>query len=345
MNLVDVSIIVPVYNAEMYLEECIESVLQQSFLNYEIILVDDGSTDSSGKICDTLIQRDNRIKVFHQENHGVSAARNLALSIVSGNYVIFLDADDYWLSTDCLKILFNEAKLHDADIVRGEYTAVDADGNKLFERSLNEKKQRCVNRKIDGVTFIDDVIQEEFFLFLSLFKYEKIKTLRFNERQVFGEDRDYYARFFLQTVSSCVYIPLRFYAYRKIQSSASAKCSVKNLSDSFGMCDRYDSYASQASDKRLKHYFEYRSVMMYYWTLETLSTEIYYTDRYQLIENLSLRDLQQRTCHRLWKYGLQNSACIFIVLPVEIGVAALRLKNNVIGYAYCIKNKLKRILQ
>lgn len=344
MNSVDVSIVVPVYNAETYLKECIESVLQQSFSNYEIILVNDGSTDSSGKICDTLAQRDNRIKVFHEENRGVSAARNLALSAVSGNYVIFLDADDYWLSADCLKILVNEAESYNADIVRGEYTAVDANGNKLFERLINKKKQQCANRNIDAATFIDNVIQGEFFLFLALFRYEKIKKLRFNENQVFGEDRDYFARFFLQTVSSCVYIPLRFYAYRKIQSSASSKRSVKKLRDSFDMCDRYDSYASQVTDKRLKHYFEHRSVMMYYWTLESLSTEVYYTDRHQLIVNLSLKDLQRRTCHRLRKYKITNSSCIFIVLPVEIGVTALRLKDKAIWYAYCIKNKLKRIL-
>ena len=90
-----ISFIIPVYNVEKYLAQCIESVLVQSHDNIEIILVDDGSTDKSGEICDNFSKTDNRVRVIHQENRGASAARNAGLGIAKGNYIAFIDSDDY----------------------------------------------------------------------------------------------------------------------------------------------------------------------------------------------------------------------------------------------------------
>lgn len=90
-----VSIIVPVYNAEKYLDECIESILNQSYTNYELLLVDDGSTDKSAAICDSYESKDERIKVFHQNNTGVSAARNKGIQEACGEYITFIDSDDF----------------------------------------------------------------------------------------------------------------------------------------------------------------------------------------------------------------------------------------------------------
>ena len=89
-----VSVIIPVYNVEKYLAECVDSVLAQSCQNYEIILVDDGATDSSGRMCDEYARKDSRIRVIHQSNGGLSAARNAGLDAAQGEYVYFLDSDD-----------------------------------------------------------------------------------------------------------------------------------------------------------------------------------------------------------------------------------------------------------
>ena len=89
-----ISVIVPVYNVEPYLEEAIESVIHQTYTNLEIILVDDGSTDGSGRICDRYQKKDSRIKIIHQENRGLSAARNAGLDICKGGMIAFLDSDD-----------------------------------------------------------------------------------------------------------------------------------------------------------------------------------------------------------------------------------------------------------
>ena len=100
-----ISIIIPVYNVEKYLERCIKSVLNQDYKNLEIYLVDDGSTDNSGYLCDYYAEMDNRIKVIHKINGGLSSARNAALEKVSGKYVTFIDSDDY-VSKNYISILY-----------------------------------------------------------------------------------------------------------------------------------------------------------------------------------------------------------------------------------------------
>ena len=115
-----ISIIVPVYKVENYIENCISSVENQSIVDFELILVDDGSPDNSGKICDEYKAKDDRIVVLHQKNGGQANARNHALDVCRGDYVTFLDSDDF-LHQDYLKHLLKIAKMYDADIVQCDY--------------------------------------------------------------------------------------------------------------------------------------------------------------------------------------------------------------------------------
>ena len=91
-----ISVIIPVYNTEKYLKECIESVLAQTYTDLEILLINDGATDSSPQICEAYEKQDDRIKVIHKENGGLSDTRNVGIDQCSGDYVLFLDSDDYW---------------------------------------------------------------------------------------------------------------------------------------------------------------------------------------------------------------------------------------------------------
>ena len=111
-----VSIIVPVYNVEKYLDKCIESIVNQTYRNIEIILVDDGSPDKCPEICNEWAKKDDRIKVIHKENGGLSSARNAALEIAQGDYITFVDSDD-WIENDMIQSMLTCAAKNDADIV------------------------------------------------------------------------------------------------------------------------------------------------------------------------------------------------------------------------------------
>lgn len=110
-----ISVIVPVYNVENYLRKCLESIINQTYKNLEIILIDDGSTDNSGKICDEYAAKDNRIKLIHKPNGGISDARNAGLEIAKGEYIGFVDSDDY-IAEDMYEFLYNFAVKNNLDV-------------------------------------------------------------------------------------------------------------------------------------------------------------------------------------------------------------------------------------
>src|SRR4051812_34034895 len=110
-----ISIIVPVFNVEKYIHDCLESILNQSFIDFELILVNDGSSDRSGVICDEYSKKDNRITVIHKENGGQSTARNRGIDLAKGDYIGFIDSDD-WIDHDMYKVLYEKAIEIGADI-------------------------------------------------------------------------------------------------------------------------------------------------------------------------------------------------------------------------------------
>lgn len=115
-----VSIIVPIYNAEKYLQKCIDSVLSQTFKDWECILVDDGSPDRCGEICDEYAKNDNRFKVIHQVNGGVSSARQIGHDLANGEYTIHIDPDD-WVEPTMIEELYSKARSEDSDMVICDY--------------------------------------------------------------------------------------------------------------------------------------------------------------------------------------------------------------------------------
>jgi len=123
-----VSIIVPVYNAEKYLEKCISSLLNQNFSDFELILVNDGSKDNSGKICDEYAKADKRIKVFHKENGGVSSARNRGIDEAGGKYIMFCDSDDYIKEEFCAPLVSLANEDEDCLVIAG-ITKIKDDGS------------------------------------------------------------------------------------------------------------------------------------------------------------------------------------------------------------------------
>lgn len=150
-----VSIIVPVYNVEQYLERCLDSLVNQTLKDIEIILVDDGSTDDSGNICDKYAKKDKRIKVIHKENGGLSDARNIGLSIARGKYIGFVDSDDF-ISLDMYKKLFN-------CIEHGNYDIASCEFKKVYE--YNEKEiasntMKIITKEYDNIQALENYFDE-----------------------------------------------------------------------------------------------------------------------------------------------------------------------------------------
>lgn len=141
----DISIIVPIYNSEKYLEECIESILCQTFNNFELILIDDGSIDNSLNICNIYKKKDKRISVFHQKNKGVNAARKKGVENASGNWIAFIDSDDT-IPTTALQVLFHETEKKHSDIIVGFFNNIHNEKSK--EISPTKWREQCIKGDI-----------------------------------------------------------------------------------------------------------------------------------------------------------------------------------------------------
>ena len=143
-----ISIIVPVYNAEKFIHVCLDSIIEQTFKDFEVVIVDDGSNDNSGAICDEYCNKDKRFKVYHRENHGVSATRNYALGKCHGDYICFLDSDDY-IHSMMLEILYDniiKSGVQISSIL--EKDVYDYDIKKIHEEiTYNEDKSYRITTK------------------------------------------------------------------------------------------------------------------------------------------------------------------------------------------------------
>lgn len=176
-----ISIIVPIYKVEDYLRKCIDSILTQTFTNFELILVNDGSPDNCGSICDDYAKIDNRIKVIHKSNGGLSSARNAGLDIANGKYIGFVDSDD-WLEKDMYATLFEYIKRYDADIsVCGRYRV----GENIFKEINNDGNIIVYNRENAMRELLSDNIKSS--AWDKLYKVELFKGIRYPENK-FYED-------------------------------------------------------------------------------------------------------------------------------------------------------------
>jgi len=127
-NMPKISVIVPVYNVEKYLAKCIDSILAQTFTDFECILINDGSPDNSPAICDEYAKKDERMKVIHKENGGVSSARNTGLDIAQGEWITFADSDD-WVDENYLELMYSNAIKNNCDLSICGFKSVDEKGN------------------------------------------------------------------------------------------------------------------------------------------------------------------------------------------------------------------------
>ncbi len=218
-----VSVIVPVYNVEKYLHCCVDSILAQSFTDLELLLIDDGSKDKSASICDEYASKDSRVRVFHKENGGSSSARNIGLDNAHGEWIMFVDGDD-WIDSNMLEIYLQEAEIHDAEVVLGDYKFVYLDSINIFKLpNWTENKILSLNNYITSVwTCLAGSI---------------VKQRLYEEYQLYCPQNITYCEDFHLMVRLCffsekvIHVNLPFYNYRQQQMSIMHNLNKKTERD------------------------------------------------------------------------------------------------------------------
>ena len=211
-----VSIIIPVYNTSKYLRECVDSVLNQTYSDIEVLLIDDGSTDGSSEICDEYAKQDARIKCFHLENGGVSKARNVGLKAAEGQYICFLDSDDYYAES-YVGSMRNLIEDNNADVVICNHYDVNEQGDKLFTSEIAEGyiSKELLYQKI----FLTSEIGG--FIFNKIYKADLIKSVYFNEAIHICEDTYFCCQVYDKARQ--IYVTgEKLYYYRKHGNSATS---------------------------------------------------------------------------------------------------------------------------
>lgn len=215
-----VSIIVPVYKVEKYIDRCINSILAQTFKNFELLLVDDGSPDNSGKICDNYAQMDNRIRVFHKENAGVSAARNFGIEQSAGDFLMFVDSDD-WLDLQCIELCIKEVEYGDLDLLQfaSVYVSETSQWNSVNKSTSILSGDAYVNQQSLNVTVWGGLYKKAII---------DMNSIRFNTQLVMAEDQLFVYKF-LKFANRITYINKPLYYYFQNTNGVVRRKSIPDL--------------------------------------------------------------------------------------------------------------------
>lgn len=217
-----VSIILPVFNAERFLSQCLDSILRQTYQEWELIAVDDGSKDGSIEILKSYEKRDNRIHIISKENEGVSIARNVALEQTHGDYIYFVDSDDIVMH-EALMILVKAMDSSNATFVKSDFLPIDEQGKQVFINKKQVIRRRYDGRVMDSEKFFKKILMKEYFLWTCLFQKDIIvkNHIQFIPHCRLMEDAAFVADYLLYSDRN-VYKDACVYGYRKYEGTVSA---------------------------------------------------------------------------------------------------------------------------
>ena len=287
-----ISVIVPVYNVEAYLERCVESILQQTYTHFELILINDGSTDSSGQICDHLASQYENIKVYHIENAGVSNARNMGIQLATGSWVTFIDSDDFvtqdYLATllsavEGLNVGFVIAPLH--HIKNGIVIDLPPHSGKTELWSTEETMKELLM-----------TTRTSFFPVAKLFKRDLLADEKFNTNYHLAEDALFLTELLLKKRCSCVFIDKPVYYYDHREGSATTSVN-RHVFDTIEVYKQIIAQVSQAFPN-----LKYELINRECWSYITVYDKIIFTSReeYQK-EKAELRNWIVQHRREIWK--------------------------------------------
>lgn len=329
------TIIIPIYNIEKYLSECIESVIKQSYKNIEIILVNDGSTDKSGDICNKYAEKDRRIKVINKKNGGLSSSRNSGIKVAKGDYILFLDGDDYWKSdflnelsevirkNDMPDVIFGDAinnLFNDGRIDEERYGFKSSEMNKLygdealkyiFTKTKSNAWSACTN--IYNTNFLN-------------------KNKLFFKEGILFEDAEWTPRVILNSNRIVLY-ETAFYMYRQGRlGSIMNTCSQKKIKDYLNVIKCWIEYSSTIKDQDLSIIIKNKFCNNYVYYL----TYLYFFDE-EFIEEI-IREIDD--C-KVFDYVTESYA---IKIKNKIQKKGYKKVLKQLNYKYRIRQKIKQII-
>lgn len=337
-----ISIIVPIYNVEKYINRCVDSILNQTFTDFELILVDDGSPDNSGKICEEYAQNDNRIKVIHKENGGVSSARNCGLKNATGEKIIFIDADDYINNT-----YLSEITKYNADIVCCGHILEDESRNIIENETLTDTDYyfSMNNKKALEKYYIKGA-----FMYVTdkLFKSCIIKgnELFFNEGMKLGED----VAFSFQYIQYCKsFVISKVSAYHYVEYNLATRKTATNCSDEMAMDNTNHKYNNIEYEltvplfgQKTKKIFTQRYVVGYKYLL---NRALYGNYTYKEIKSIfqsywfrqSFRLINIKHCYK------EESFLLKLILLTKSPRVFLFYKRLIKNYRRFLKHEIRKI--
>ena len=257
-----ISIVVPIYNVEKYLPKCIESILNQTYKNFELILVDDGAKDNCGKICDEYAQKDNRIIVIHKKNGGLSSARNAGIDIAKGEYIGFVDSDD-WIQSEMYEKLVYLIENYNADIAQCEFI------NAPYEDIKIQPEEEVIKTftNIEGLNNLyNDMYVSTVVAWNKLYKTTLFKEIRYPNGKIHEDEGTTYKLIF--NAKKIVYTNQKYYYYRQTPNSITNAAFNKKRLNILDVFDEKIKYMSKINNddlyaKTLKWYF-FKVINLYF---------------------------------------------------------------------------------
>lgn len=334
-----ITVIIPVYNVEPYLQRCVDSVRNQSYQNLEIILVDDGSPDRCPQMCDEFQLKDPRIKVVHKKNGGLGYARNSGLDAATGIYVTFIDSDD-WVSVDHINNLYTAAKKYDADVAIGGHTSVSTDGRILeshecSKKGVFEKAQILSDLLLPLIgpapTYTKDV-QFESSSCMNLYCMDIISKfeIRFpSEKNAVAEDMFFNIDYFFRAEKVVITDEIGYFYFQNMES-ISRKYDPKRFERTIRF---YELMNSKVLDFGMKDAENYRVERTFLMKIRILLRLVVMSD---LTFKQKMKEIKKILEHELVQGVLQRYP-ISTMIPAMRLLSRFMLKKNILGVYFLMK--------
>ncbi|MGG0739351.1 glycosyltransferase family 2 protein [Niallia taxi] len=333
-----ITVIVPIYNVQEYLDRCLKSIIGQTYKNLEIILVNDGSTDSSGEICDNYAVRDSRIRVIHKENGGLSDARNVGIQAATGNYIGFVDSDDF-IHKDFYHVLYNTIVNYQCDVVEVGYKEVYEYEVDLSDDDFMENDEASIIKYFEkDKAVINSILDHDLrnYAWNKLYKKELWNNIKFPKGKLFEDVFTTY-----QIFNCCTKIvkveKVLYYYFQRADSIVNSKFSLKKL-DHFEALNEVmdfmeDNYPKAAPITYIKYYMEslnYLSILMQNRNSIENSSQIIKTMKSKLTNSNNMRHLSSSIdIEQLCKQFLKDNYRELLVKRKKIKYKVLLLKFSV----------------